>query len=182
MVIKRITSLCFAVLYVTMILTGLSSCTKTDEPGWFVSKKAGFAIKYPEDWQVTYNSESWIPVVEAESPPDSDTDEFAEYIAVDVEELPHKITLEEYFKQYRNELAGEGPYFEEHECGEVKIGGEGAMYLVYEKEMPEAFWVVLAYVMVKKDKAYVISCAAENRQFMKHEAKFREVAHTFRFE
>lgn len=75
----------------------------------------------------------------------------------------------------------ESASFEEHEVGEVTIGGEKAKYLLYDKEMPEAFWRILAYVVVRKDKAYVISCAAENRQFDRNQEQFREVAHTFRF-
>jgi hypothetical protein len=178
---KRIAVLGFLVIFTACILTEISSCTKTDEPGWFVSKRAGFAIKYPEDWTVTVVPETWVPVVEGESPLEDDRDEFNEYIAVDVIELPSKMSLDEYYRKYHEKLVAESMSFEQHEDGEVKINGEQAKYLLYDKEMPEAYWRVLAYVLVRGKRAYVISCAAENRQFSRHQDQFLEVAHTFRF-
>ena len=179
---KRITKLLFAVLCVLFLLSGFLSCSKKDEPGWFVTKAAGFAIKFPEDWGIYADPMNWVPVVEGESPLEDESDEFSEYVAVDVEELSSKIDVEDYFNQYRNVLAGENAHFEEHERGEVEIGGKKWKYILYDKEMPEAYWRILAYVTVNKGKGYVINCAAENRQFERNHETMMAISHTFRFE
>ncbi len=179
---KRIIGLVFAGTCVLFLLIVVQSCSKTDEPGWFKTKSAGFAIKYPEDWGIYTDPTNWVPVVEGESPLEDESDGFSEYVAVDVEELPSKIDAKEYFHQYRNTIAGENTYFEQHETGEVEIGGKKWMYILYDKEMPEAYWRILAYVTVNKGKGYVINCAAENRQFERHQETMMEIAHTFRFE
>ncbi len=179
---ERIMRFVFASVCLVFLLIGAQSCSKSDEPGWFRTKSAGFAIKYPEDWGIYTDPMNWVPVVEGESPLESADDGFSEYVAVDVEELSTKIDTEDYFNQYRNALAGENAYFEQHETGEVEIGGKKWMYILYDKEMPEAYWRILAYVTVNKGKGYVINCAAENRQFERHQETMMEIAHTFRFE
>lgn len=179
---KRITGLCFAAICALFLLTGFLSCSKSDEPGWFVTKAAGFAIKYPEEWSVYSDPTNWMPVVEGESQLEDESDDFSEYVAVDVEELSSKIDAEDYFDQYRNLIAGENTYFEEHERGEVEIGGKKWKYILYDKEMPEAYWRILAYVTVNNGKGYVINCAAENQQFERNQETMMEIAHTFRFE
>jgi hypothetical protein len=100
---------------------------------------------------------------------------------VDVETLPSKMSVDEYFDNYRRQLSAESRNFEQHEEGEVEIGGTKARYVLYDKEMPEAYWRILAYVMVKKGKGYVIHCAAENQQFARHQETLMEIAHTFEF-
>lgn len=179
---KRVTKLCFAAIYIVFLSTGFLSCSKSDEPGWFVTKAAGFAIQYPEDWGIYSDPTSWVPVVEGESQLEDASDEFSEYVAVDVEELSSKIDLEDYFNQYRNILARENTYFEELERGEVEIGGKKWMYILYDKEMPEAYWRILVYVTVNNGKGYVINCAAVDRQFERNKDVMMAIVHTFRFE
>ena len=169
-------------LLVVLLLAGSYSCSSKDEPGWFSAEEAGFAIKFPEDWGVYADPMNWVPVVEAESPLEDENDDFSEYVAVDVEELSSKIDTKDYFAQYRNTLAQDNTYYEEIETGEVEIGGEKWMYVVYDKEMPEAFWRILAYVTVEGGKGYVINCAAENSQFDRHKDLMMETAHSFEFE
>lgn len=92
---KRTVTPLLLVVCFAWLTAGFSACSKTDEPGWFVSKGAGFAIKYPTDWTVYSSADNWMPVVEGESPEESSDDEFSEYIAVDVIELS-KMSLDEY--------------------------------------------------------------------------------------
>jgi hypothetical protein len=167
-----------------LLLAGLCSCSGggKEEPGLFVSKEAGFSIKYPEQWVIYSEVGSWMPAVEGESPPEGDEDGFSEYVAVDVETVPARISLDEYFDQYHNKLAAESMNYEKHEDGEVDIGGREWKYILYDKEMPEAWWRVLAYVTVRNGKGYAMSCAAENRQFSRHQQTLIEIAHTFEFE
>ena len=179
---KRIIGLVFAGICILFLLIVVHSCSKTDGPGWFRTKSAGFAIKYPEDWGIYTDPMNWVPVVEGESPLEDENDGFSEYVAVDVEELSAKISVEDYFNQHCNGLVEENTNFEQLETGDVKIGGKKWKYILYDKEMPEAYWRVLAYVTVNKNKGYVINCAAENRQFSRHQELMIEIAHTFRFE
>jgi hypothetical protein len=109
-------------------------------------------------WVIYAEVGSWIPVVEGESPLDDEEDGFSEYVAVDVETLPFKMSVDEYFDHYRNELAAENTFFEQHEE-----------------------WRILVYVMVKNGKGYVINCAAENQQFSRHQETLMDIAHTFEF-
>lgn len=165
-----------------VLIVGICSCSGgKDEPGLFVSKSAGFSVKFPEQWVIYAEVGSWIPAVEGESPLDDEEDGFSEYVAIDVETLPSKISVDEYFDNYRRQLSAEAKSFEQHEVGEVKIGGTKARYILYDKEMPEAYWRILAYVIVKKGKGYVINCAAENQQFARHQDALMEIAHTFEF-
>ena len=164
------------------LLVSICSCSGGgDEPGVFVSKEAGFSIKFPESWVVYAEVGSWMPAVEGESPLEDEKDEFSEYVAVDVETLPSKMSVDEYFDNYRKELATENTFFEQHEEGEIDIDGTKARYLLYDKEMPEAYWRILVYVMVKKGKGYVINCAAENQQFSRNQETLMDIAHTFEF-
>jgi hypothetical protein len=179
---KRITMLCLAVLCVLFLLNGLFSCSKKEEPAWFVTDAAGFAIRYPEEWGVYSDPLNWVPVVEGESPLEDESDDFSEYVAVDVEQLSSKMDTEDYFAVYCNTLAGENSYFEELESGEVEIGGKEWKFILYEKEMPEAYWQILAYITVNNSKGYVINCAAVREQFELHRETMEAIAHTFRFE
>ena len=163
------------------LFAGLLSCSKSDQPGYYVNKAAKFAIKFPDDWGVYADPMNWVPAVEGESPLETVNDEFSEYVAVDVEELSYGINTEDYFNQYRNTLAEENTYFAEQERGEVQIGGEKWMYIVYDKEMPEAYWRILAYVTVHDEKGFVINCAATSRQFDRHKNLMMDIAHTFKF-
>ena len=165
-----------------VLITGVCSCSgDKEEPGLFVSGVAGFSIKFPEQWVIYEEVGNWTPVVEGESPLDDEDDGFSEYVAVDVEQLPSKISVDDYFDNYRRKLSAETRNFEQHEVGEVKIDGTKAHYILYDKEMPEAYWRILAYVMVKNGKGYVINCAAENRQFDRNYEALMEIAHTFEF-
>ena len=181
MLMKRIMRIVLACICLVFLFGGLLSCSKSDQPGYYVNKAAKFAIKFPDDWGIYADPMNWVPAVEGESPLETPNDEFSEYVAVDVEELSTKIDMEDYFNQYRTTLAEENTYFEQQETGEVEIGGKKWMYILYDKEMPEAYWRILAYVTVNKGNGYVINCAAENRQFERHQETMIEIAHTFRF-
>lgn len=178
----RITKLLVIGMCLMALFAGLLSCSKSDEPGSYVNKAAGFSIKFPDDWGIYSDRMNWVPAVEGESPLESANDDFSEYVAVDVEELSSKIDTKDYFDQIRNALAQENTYFAEQERGEIEIGGKKWMYILYDKEMPEAYWRILAYVTVNKEKGYVINCAAENRQFDRNLITMKAIAHSFRFE
>jgi len=166
---KRIATLCAIVVCMAFLLNGLVSCSKKDEEeGWFLTDAAGFAIRYPEEWGVYSDPLNWVPVVEGESPLENESDYFSEYVAVDVEQLTPGMDVEDYFDVYGDKLQSENTCFEVLESGETEIGGKKWKFILYEKEMPEAYWRILAYLTVNDGNGYVINCAAVNDQFDRH--------------
>ncbi len=180
---KRTIALCATVICLIFLLNGLVSCSKKeDEEGWFVTDAAGFAIRFPEEWGVYSDPLNWVPVVEGESPLENEDDYFSEYVAVDVEQLSPEMNTEDYFDVYLNKLQGENEYFVQMELGDAEIGGQKWKYILYEKEMPEAHWLILAYITVHGNKGYVINCAAVKDQFERSRETMTAIAGTFRFE
>ncbi len=158
------------------------SCSKKREPGRYYSDESGFSIIFPEEWEIKEGDGESTPIVEAVSPWEADSDRFSEYVSVDIEDFPVKMTLEEYFAEVRLANSENYPQYKEHDKGETEINNQEAMWTRFDVGSPEGVMSALGFVMIKGKRGYSISCVAEDAKYDSFEETFEDIVHSFRIE
>ena len=139
------------------------SCSKKREPGRYYSNESGFSIIFPEEWEITEGDGETAPIVEAVSPWEDDSDRFSEYVSVDIDDLPVKMSLEEYFAEVQLANSEDYPHYEEHDTGTIEIGSLEAMWTRFDVGSSEGMMAALGLVMLKGKRGYLISCRRYDR-------------------
>lgn len=169
------------VLFCSCALCAVSGCTTPEEPGRYYNRDLGFSIIFPAGWEIQTMENGWLTL--AVSDFESDDDDFAEVVAVDVYEQPQGYDLDNSFSDRVNNMNRNMDGFHEQERGEVTIDGERARWIIYSYYVGEAReLLVLEYLLVKGKRAYVVSGDSPTASFYDFEEIFIRSARSFRFE
>ena len=177
----RIRSVFLFFTVLLFIVLGVNGCsTKSPpEPGRYYNKNKGFSIKFPDDW-VTGEGYKGTTVI-ALSPPEDSNDQFHEYVSVVVEE-GYMSSLEVYFKGNIENLKKLMKDYRFYEEGQMTINQNDVRWIVYSCT-PETYNLkIIAYVLFKNSRGYIVSCVASPDKFSQFKDQFKEIAKTFRFE
>jgi len=177
----RIRFVGLAVLGLAFLSASLAGCSsQPPEPGRYYKKQDGFSIRFPAEWEQKENVMG--AAVIALSPAEGADDTFRENVNVVVEALPTPMDLERYFDPSMAILKNPLSAGQEPEVSDVALGGEAAKRVVYRMTMGQVAVKSLLYVAVKGRRGYAITCSATPDSFDAYQARFEEIAGTFRFE
>jgi len=170
----------FAVLAAVIVIGLASTGCARREPGRYYNKEKGFSIRFPDQWE---KKEGLMgTAVAALSPQQDPADDFRENVNVVVEDMPKALGLEEYFQANLANMGRLMTDYREVERGELTVYKNDARWLVYSHSMGLVETKVLAYILVRGSRGYVITCSAAPDQFPEYRAQFEEIGRSFRFE
>lgn len=144
----------------------------------YTDKEGHFTLSYPSNWEMMEGFQG--TVVSVVSPMESEQDQFRENVNVVIEPLDAEISLEDYFEMSRQNLREAFQSYQEHDSGEVNLGGVKAKRLVYSFKIENISVKCLLYVVVKGKYAYAVTGGSTPQDFAKHLKQLEAVAGSFR--
>jgi|GEM_PF-2434191 len=178
----RVVMAATAALLLFCLVIGGCSGRETRDPERYYDDERGFSVLFPDEWMLKKGDGENDPFIEATSAWENDLDEFSEYVTVDVERLPSKMSLEEYFESSLQEQILNLPNFSEIDRAEARLGEIEARYVLFDVDFPEGRNRILGYAMVNEDRGYLLTFVAEAKKYGQYETVFKEIAESFRFE
>jgi len=165
----------------SLLTEGCGEKAPTD-PNRYYNKKYNFSIKFPKDWEIYEGQSEDEPVVEAVSPWESDSDMFSEFIDIYVDELPGWMNLDDYNREIsinsRNELA----HYQEEDSGTITIDNTDVKWTLFSYTIAEGKMQALVYLMIKDNRAFIISCNTEPHKYQMYKENFKNSANSYKFE
>ncbi|MGA2624668.1 MAG: DcrB-related protein [Bacteroidota bacterium] len=170
-----------AIFGISLVLTGwmLDGCA-TKDPDRYYNDREGFSMKFPAAWE---KKEGFLGTkIIAWVPRNGSADQFREDVNVTVDRLPKALTLDEYFQQSLINMKRVLTDFQDQEKGQGFIDDYDAKWMVYTHRLGGSTFKVLAYMIVKDDRGYVITCTALPDRFYTFRSQFEDIARSFQFE
>lgn len=143
----------------------------------------GYSINYPASW-TQQDQKSTYNITLFKSPPESETDDFAENVNVVVEKAPN-LNLNKYYTLAMSMMNDpKNPYplqdFKILKTGDKTVNKMPAKYLIYSHNYAGKGLEVKTYIFYKNNNGYVLTCTATNESFPKYEATFDQIVSTFK--
>jgi hypothetical protein len=162
----------------------LASCAseQASDPGRYYNGDMGFSIKFHSGWEVVEGDGIELALVEAISPWEDDSDEYAEHISVDVEDLGWQPDLETYFAEMVDEQGDYLDGFRPGEKGSTEIDGVDARWIVFDFSSEGYPMRAVGYTFLNDRKAFLIAGVAQADKFVLYQHVFEQTAESFRFE
>jgi hypothetical protein len=132
----------------------MAGCASDDvaETGRYHNDDMCFSIEFHPGWEVIEGDGYEYALVEAVSPWESDDDEFAEHISVDVEEVSGSADLDQYHAETVEAQAEVIPGFYIEEEGAMTIGGVPARFVVFDFETEGYPMTAIGYTLIKNGR------------------------------
>jgi len=161
---------------------GLTGCgtESSPEPGRYYDQGKGFSIRFPVGWSIQEENEG--ATIAALCPEEDADDMFFECVSVTVEDLPYRMSLNEFFDGNRKSI---NTYFSDvvvKETGTATIDNAPAKWISYTYEMQEGSVQALEYCLLEARRGYYITCDSEPHKFAAYRDTLEESAQSFRFE
>lgn len=173
----RIVFACLLAVSATM----LSCSTCPDNPGAYCDKENGFHITFPIDWTVDSNPGDGRIVV-AHAPLEEGDDSSIKGTAFEVLiiRMQSRPDLEKFLESRKKSLPVGKAYYQYEDSGEIKVGGQKTMYLLYAIDTEPRYEARLEYFQKKGSAVYIFRGVTRGAQFNMFHDQFREIAYTFR--
>ena len=144
------------------------------------SQEYGFSIFLPRLW---YKEEGrYATVIMARSSQRGPKDRYLENINVVASYAPQGMSLTTYFEINKNDIFEKMPGEEfDVKQGEVFAGGTPGIWLSFSTKTKVITLRVLSAVWIKGDRAYVVTCSADDAQFPEYEPIFKKAIQSIRF-
>ncbi len=148
-----------------------------DQP--YHNAQKGYTIVFPSNWEV---KEGFMGLdVFGLSALKNSEDKFRENVNVVTEDLRTPLTLDEYYDLGVKNLSMLLTDFKEIDTGRVDVNGVPARWIVYDHRMGEVRARVLQVIMVKGDRAYIITATATPEEFDSYRGSFDTIVKSFKF-
>ena len=169
------------VLLFTVLLTGIfiGGCSSKESPR-YVNKDKKFSMQFPEKWE---RQEDYLgTAVIALRPGEGANDKFRENVNVVMETVPANLDVDHYLMISKRNMGKFLTNFQQVDSGQTTIDKHDTKWMVYTHHLGHLDLKVLAYTLLRDDRAYTIRCSSTPEQFTAYRSKFEEIAGTFRFE
>lgn len=177
---KKVARSCVLLTLLLAALTMYGCGSGPREPGRYYADNDDYSIKFPDGWSIEIDEDG--AVVSAVSPWEGDEDMSFECVNVVVENMPFKVDLEEYFNAINKSARADLPYFELESTGDASICNIPAKKAVFTYVDEGDVVKTLGYCVIKGNKAYLITCMADEYSFPSYAGEFETSAQSFRFE
>ena len=148
------------------------------EPGEYVNKKGGFAISFPQGWELHENAMQLDAA--ALAPLESVNDRFRENVTVASSPLDTAMDAEAVLESQMPTMLKLITDFKVEERGEATIGGQKAVWLTYTQLQGKDRLKTTMYAAAGKEKAWLIHCTAEISAYDKYRDTFETTVQSFR--
>lgn len=137
-------------------------------------REHGFAIDFPGSWSIG-TSDQLVVYARNDEPDAADT--FAENVSVAVYDLPSQTSLSDLADSLLADLRN----YERIDEGAVTIDGHDVRYVIRSTSIGSTTGVLLAYMFIRGDTGYSISCWSLKGEFDVYRPLFERIASSFRF-
>jgi len=151
------------------------------DPGVYCDRENGFHITFPVDWTVEEDPGGGR-VVAAHAPLDEKDDPAVRGTAFEVivMRMQSDPDIERFLESRKKSLPVGKAYYQYEDSGEIKVGGQKTMYLLYVIDTEPRYEARLEYFQKKGSAIYIFRGVTRGAQFNIFHDQFREIAYTFR--
>lgn len=168
------------IIVISLFLVTGCGAKSAPEPGRYYDKARGFSIKFPTGWDL--QQENGGATIVALSPEENENDMFFESVSVTVEDLPYKVSLEEFAKENDKVRSTEFGGAQEEQRGDLALANAKAKWVLFTYEMQEGTVKTLDCCTVKGRRAYLIMCDSEPDKYDSYREILEGAATSFRIE
>ncbi len=168
------------IIVISLFLVTGCGAKPASEPGRYYDKAMGFSIKFPPGWDLQH--ENGGATIVALSPEENENDMFFESVSVTVEDLPYKVSLEEFAKENDKVRSTEFRRAQEEQRGDLALANAKAKWVLFTYEMQEGTVKTLDCCTVKGRRAYLIMCDSEPDKYDSYREILEGTATSFRIE
>ena len=167
----------FVILFFVPTLYGNENSKSSLIPKKYVSSVGHYAIDFPENWEIMEGIMGTDVVALA---PETDQDDlFRENVNVLYGEIDPTIEEESYYTQNLESLKQLLTDFSLEESKDVVINTLKARRLIFLHRMGHIKAKVMQYLILKGNKAYVLTFTADPDDFKTHKKHFESIANSF---
>ncbi len=173
---------CIVLTCILAASAALLSCSRCPgDPGVYCDKVNGFHITFPADWTVEEDPGGGR-VVAAHAPLEEGADPEIRGTAFEViiMRMQSDPDLEKFFDSYKKRLPEGKAYYQYEDSGEIKVGGQKTMYILYVIDTEPRYEARLEYMQKRGSAIYIFRGVTRGAQFNQFHDQFREIAYTFR--
>ena len=140
---------------------------------WYVDRIGGFAIQFPEEWEVVPNPQEDIAVM-ALSPFETAEDTFRENITIAAFRVPPQTSFENFWTNHlellRTNIAG----YEEYGTGSKTHNGLVWSWVTYRQVVQSIESRVTYYMAMRNGRIYMVACACHPDRVHEFQKRFDE--------
>lgn len=167
------------IIVFTLFLVSANGCAPEKGNRYYCSDEK-FSIMIPAGWNVREKVKG--TKILAEPPVEGEISNIKQNVNVLVDETSVPVSLEKYMDIQISSL-NRIKRIQTYPRKSTVINGIPALWFIYSNTIQDFGYKSLVYSLTKNNKKfYVITGIAEFNRFNKHEAKFKEMAESFRFE
>ncbi|NYT02599.1 MAG: DUF1795 domain-containing protein [Methanosarcinales archaeon] len=145
----------------------------------YENQEYGFSAKYPEGWEAAEPDPNEMGMVAGFLAPGEDMEDPQNYVVVQVEELSEALTLDQYVQAALSSLRSDHPDLQVLSDQQIAISGIAAREMVY--TVDQGAFKVLQVMVVKENRAYLITFNALAERYPDLEAHGRTIVGSFEF-
>jgi hypothetical protein len=161
-----------------LLLLGMAPMTGLAQKNMYKNPVKDFSIDFPEGWVYKDNVQG-VDVIGL-SPRKEFKDGYQDNICVTIEELSHKVSLNDYTAMSILNLNKSLKEFKQLKTGKININGNETDWIIYTFHGGNMNIKVMLFLMVTETKAFVISCSAEEKDFDQYQKEFEQSSKSFR--
>ena len=154
--------------------------SRPPRPGEYRNAEAGFSIVPPPEWEMKENFGG--ATVLFSRPASSSSDLYSETIAVGFEDLPRRVSLEEYMALTLVHLERSTTNYELLEDSETRFAGQPARRIVYLRQEGPLVVKIVTFTTVVEKRACIIMGVSSLADFDRYSSDFDATAASFRIE
>lgn len=146
----------------------------------YIDNDKDFSAILPAGWEqkVDYMDTEVIFL----SPMESDDDRFQENVTVTSGELSQPLTMDECYQMSLADMRETLKDFKEESSGDMKVDGNDVKFIVYAHKPGDLDLKGISYIIVKGNRVFVVTCAAEHDKFDKYKDVFEQTVQSFKIE
>ena len=141
------------------------------------STSQGFSLTLPKDWKVNESAQDNVFI--ASSPETGELNE--NIVVVSFKIIDAKVGLDQFYNQGLKALQQKLENFNLSKSGQGTIAGIPTKWLIYEHSLDNIHAKVIQYLLLTKDRGYVVTFTSSPDNFEKVLPLFQQIANSIQF-
>ena len=150
-----------------------------DGAGWHVDRQHGFALRFPDEWEVRKDAFEGVAVI-ALSPQESANDTFRENVTVFVVRTPVHLDTAVFFEANIRNMRANTEGYEQELTGSLRVDGLDCSWVSYKQTAGGVATRARSYMLVDSGRGYCLTCSAAPEDMNRFQDQFEAIVKTLR--
>ncbi len=147
--------------------------------GWHVDREEGFAVRFPDDWEVLDEAYEGVAVV-AISPVEHAGDGFRENTTVVVSRIPRQLDTAALFEANTRDMRDNIAGYDEESRGSLRVDGLDLLWVSYGQRVDGVATRAQTYMVAGNGRGYFLSCTATPGGMDRFRGQFETIVKSLR--